>query len=138
MGNRSPVPEQPYIPGIATAADGAGDPAQSRKRQKRPGKPEETPGLKATIAAFDAAYRAAYSARPTWGGKQGAMMKRLVKAHGAEEVQRRIALLFEGVLTWPQPPYDLGVLVAQFDRLVASARSSARVRPSDVLGKVKP
>jgi len=128
-------PEQTSIPGIATT----GDRRTRKTRQRRAGKPEATPGLKLTIAAFDAAYRAAYNARPTWGAKQAAMVKRLVKAHGSDEVIVRIGRLFDGALSWPPAPYDVGVLVAQFDRLVAGAvKSTTRVRPSDVLGKVKP
>lgn len=131
-------PEQPSIPGIDTP----GAPARGkvrRTRQKRAGEPEAAPGHKETVAAFNAAYVKAYGARPTWGPKQGAMMKRLLAQHGPEEVQRRIELLFGGAIDWPRPPYDLGVLVSQFDRLVApTVAKPGRVRPSDVLGKVRP
>lgn len=131
-------PEQPSIPGIDTPSTGA-RPTPARTRQKRAGKPEAVPGYKATVAAFDAAYVKAYGARPTWGLKQGGMMKRLLAQHGPEEVQRRIELLFGGAVDWPRPPYDLGVLVSQFDRLVApTVAKPGRVRPSDVLGKVRP
>lgn len=137
MGNSKAAPEQTNIPGIAAAGAGA----RRKTRQKRAGKPEATPGLKATIAAFDASYRAAYSAKPTWGAKQCAMVKRLVAQHGADEVQKRIALLFAVGIDWPRPPWDVGALVAAFDRLVGvggRADPRNRVRPSDVLGKVKP
>jgi hypothetical protein len=90
-----------------------------------------------TVSAFHDAYVKAYSARPTWGAKQIGMVKRLVKQHGADEVQKRIALLFDaGLGKWPEPPYTVGVLVSQFDRLVVAVKSPQRVRPSDVLGKV--
>lgn len=131
MGN----PEQTSIPGIATA--GARRPRKTR--QKRAGKPEATPGLKDAIAAFHDAYVQAYGAKPTWGVARAAMMKRLVKEHGLDVVKERIDRLFTvGLGRWPEPPYTLSVLVSQFDRLVAVKSSPQRVRPSDVLGKVKP
>lgn len=106
---------------------------------KRRARPEGTPGFRETVATFTTAYARAYDgAKPTWGAKQGAMMKALLKQHGAEEVQRRIAVLFDRGLDWPRPPYTLAVLVAQFDRLVGTApAANARggVRPSDVLGR---
>lgn len=128
-------PEQPSIPGIDTVESGSGATAHSRKRPKRAGAPGDTPGLKVTVSAFHDAYVKAYDARPTWGAKQIGMVKRLVKQHGADEVQRRIAVLFEtGLGKWPEPPYTIAVLVSQFDRLVG-VKTGAR-RPSDVLGKV--
>lgn len=128
-------PEQTSIPGIATPSG----PTPRRTRQKRAGKPEGTPGLKEAIATFHDAYVQAYGSKPSWGVSRASMMKRLVKEHGLEEVKKRIDLLFTvGLGRWPDPPYTLGVLVSQFDRLVAVVKSSQRVRPSDVLGKVKP
>lgn len=129
-------PEQPSIPGIDTPSDGARA-TPARKRQKRAGATGDTPGLKVTVSAFHDAYVKAYDARPTWGAKQIGMIKRLVKQHGAEEVQRRIGALFSvGLGKWPEPPYTVGVLVSQFDRLVAVKSAPQHVRPSDVLGKV--
>jgi hypothetical protein len=62
-----------------------------------------------------------------------------VKEHGLDEVKRRIGILFErGLGRWPEPPYTIGVLSSQFDRLVATVTPRAGIRPSDVLGKVKP
>lgn len=132
MGN----PEQTNIPGIDMAGTGARS-GRSRTRQKRAGK-SETPGVKDAIAAFHDAYVQAYGAKPSWGVARAAMMKRLVKEHGLDEVKKRIDQLFTvGLGRWPEPPYTINVLVSQFDRLVA-VKSPQRVRPSDVLGKVKP
>lgn len=129
--------EQPSIPGIDTPSDGA-RPAPVKTRRKRAGAPSDTPGFKTTVSAFHDAYVKAYASRPTWGGKQLGSLKRLVKQHGAEEVQKRIALLFERGIDFPRPPWDVAALVVAFDRLVANAspQKPQRVRPSDVLGKV--
>lgn len=92
--------------------------------------PREPSPLTAVIAVFDAAYREAYGAGATWGAKQSAQLKRLIVAHGADEVTRRIGVLFSGMLDWPRPPYDLNALVSHFDRLVGV---SSRARPSEIL-----
>lgn len=90
------------------------------------------PGYAATIAAFHAAYEAQTGRKPTWGAKQGAMVKRLLEAHGADEVQARIGRLFAGAIAaWCHPPYDLGTLVQHFDKLAdVTAPPVAALRPS--------
>lgn len=95
-------------------------------------KPVADPGYAATIAAFDAAYAAQTGSKPTWGAKQGAMVKRLIAAHGAAETQARIARLFAGAIAaWCHPPYDLGTLVQHFDKLAdVTAPPVAAPRPS--------
>lgn len=90
------------------------------------------PELQRAIAAFDTRFQAAYASRPTWGLKQGAQLKRLIAAHGVDEVLARIGRLFDGHIAWPPPPYDLGALVAHFDKLVGS--SARKLRPSEILG----
>lgn len=105
--------------------------------QTAPAVIREPTELQLAIDAFDRAFTDAYGARPTWGAKQCAQLKRLLSAHGLDEVLRRMGLLFGGALSWPPAPYDLGVLVLQFDRLVAPT-SGRGVRPSDVLGRIKP
>lgn len=87
----------------------------------------EVEGLRPTIAAFDAAYRAKTGVAPTWGAKQTAMLKPLVKAHGAAEVQRRIEILFTAPPRWLRGPHDLGTLVSQFDKLAAPDRGPTQV-----------
>ena len=76
------------------------------------------------IQAFDTAYRLAYAGeRPTWGAKQAAMIKRLLASHGEAVVRERIESLFRDgprVLRWISGKYDLGTLVAHFDKLGAA------------------
>lgn len=123
------------FPGIGVPGEGTGKPTRGKKST-------DVVGVKQAITAFHDAFVKAYGAKPTWGVKNAAIMKRLVKEHGLDEVLRRIEVLFErGLGRWPEPPYTIAVLSSQFDRLVASVQPQqqrASVKPSDVLGKVKP
>jgi hypothetical protein len=83
---------------------------------RRPG----VPGYTETIDVFHRRYLAAYGQPPTWRAAEGSNLKRLLAAHGAEEVQRRIAILFESPPRWLTPPFSFGTLVANFDRLVVA------------------
>ncbi len=64
-------------------------------------------------------YRESYGADPTWGSKQGAQLNRLIKAHSADEVIRRLAILFASPPSWLKPPFDFSTLVQHFDKLVS-------------------
>ncbi len=89
------------------------------------------PGLAETRDAFDAAYREQNAgAKPTWGARQIAQLKKLISAHTAPEVQRRIAVLFSpGAPAFIRPPFDIGTLEFHFDKL-AQPSSSARASPA--------
>ncbi len=93
----------------------------------------------ATIALFDELFRAASGgAKPSWGAKQGKQIRALLKRHGAAEVQTRIRRLFSGALEWPAPPYDLGTLVAHFDKLVEVATSNPRaLTPQEIFDRAR-
>jgi hypothetical protein len=73
------------------------------------------------IAAFDAAFLSATGGRPTWGGKAGAIVSRLLKAHGYAELERRMRCMF----AWPQGewpvtcPPSLTMLAQHIDTFVA-------------------
>lgn len=92
-------------------------------------------GYQDVVDCFHRAYESAHSGHaPTWSAKTGAMIKRLIKAHGAVEVQRRIAVMFGNPPpAWPPGPYDIGVLVQHFDRFVEPPRANGthvgRVEP---------
>jgi hypothetical protein len=69
------------------------------------------------VAEFDGLYAEANGgARPTWGAKQGALVAKLLKAHGLEECRRRAANMFRAPPPWPPPPHDIGTLSQHFDR----------------------
>jgi hypothetical protein len=87
-------------------------------------------GYHETIAAFDTAYRQAYSQKPTWGGPEFANVKRLLAQHGADEVQRRIGILFSAPPAFLKPPHDFKTLVNHFDKLAAPSSGGSRTHGS--------
>jgi len=92
--------------------------APAPARKPRPAKPD-APGLQDTVAAFQAAYIAQNGVKPTWGDKQIAQLRRLLSQHGADEVQRRIAVLFGDACPafLANGSSDVGTLVQHFDKL---------------------
>ncbi len=62
-------------------------------------------------------------ARPLWRGKEGAIVKRLLKTHDADEIIRRARIMFYEKRRFPAPPYDIGTLSAHFDKFAASAKA---------------
>lgn len=100
------------------------------KKSKREPKPLND--YTRAVDAFDRAYKLAHGgATPTWGPKAGSQIKRLIAAHGADEVIARIERLFGGALDWPRPPYDLGTLVSHFDKLTANAQRR-KLTPAEI------
>lgn len=76
-------------------------------------------GYAETVDVFDRLYREHHAdAKPTWGGKQGKLLSGLLKAHGADEVQRRIRVLFTAAPDWIESR-DVGTLVQHFDKLAS-------------------
>ncbi len=97
-GNPTPKPEQPPKP------------------RREPSGPHQT-----AIAAFDAYYRGEHGgAKPTWNPKNAKLMSQLVKAHGVEEVVRRIRILKTAPPKFPPAPWDMGVFSQHFDKLAAA------------------
>lgn len=126
---------QKDLPGCGDTRVGEEVPTEGKKA--RAGRHTKTAGptVKVVISAFHDAYVKAYDARPTWGAKPTAMLKRLVAQHGVDECLKRLRVLFERGLDWPKPPYTVNIFVANFDRLVGNVAPATRgVRPSDVLG----
>lgn len=88
-----------------------------RKKNKKPKEPPPE-GFTGVVDAFHARFLSKYGTKPTWGAKQGSQVKALLKSHGAPEVTRRIAVLFDSPPSWLSGPFDLGTLVMHFDKLV--------------------
>lgn len=86
----------------------------------------------ALIAAFDAAYQVQTGTAPTWGGKQGAIAKRLLAAHSLADCLDRLARLFAGHLSWLSTPYSIGDLEQHFDKLapVVNGQRAGPARPA--------
>lgn len=131
--SHSPVSAPAPVQGseIAPAAPSSEPDKPAKAKRKAEAKPTP-PGYAATIATFHAAYEAQTGSKPTWGAKQGAMVKRLLESHGADETQARIARLFAGAIAaWCAAPYDIGTLVQHFDKLAdVTAPPVAAPRPS--------
>ena len=122
--------QQALLPSGASDADperepsGENDPSSGLDALKK--KVDALPAAKRNghqpaVDEFDRRYRAAYEgAKPTWGAKPIAQLKRLVAAHGVTEVVRRIGILFEHPPAFLQPPFDVGTLVQHFDKLAVA------------------
>lgn len=70
------------------------------------------------IDAFDRRFQTAYCRKPTWGGRQGKAIKRLLSAHGLDRVLVAIEVLFTSPPRYLSPPYDVGTLETHFDKLI--------------------
>ncbi len=105
-------------------------------RPAREPKLEPVEGFRETVALFHDRYASACDgAKPTWGAKQGAQIKRLLKAHGAAEVGRRITTLFESPPPWLRPPFDIGTLVQHFDKLSIASEQKASAGDDGAVGR---
>lgn len=82
-----------------------------------PAKTATPPGYQEFVAAWDAGFLARYGSKPTWGAKQGAIVKRLLKRHGFDVVAERARRLLSDPPSWVEGAVDLGFLESQFDRL---------------------
>lgn len=79
------------------------------------------------VDCFNDHYRQAYGSGATWGDKQGAMVKGLLASHSVDKIRRHIANLFERPPAHLKPPFDLGTLVANFDKLADAPRAGGFV-----------
>lgn len=71
-----------------------------------------------SIAAFTGYYgRTHGGAKPTWEGKNSALMARLVKAHGLDEIKRRLEILEHAPPKFPAPPWDMPTFSQHFDNI---------------------
>lgn len=89
---------------------------------------ERVDGYKETVAAFHNLFVTAYDSKPTWTAAHGAQLKRLINEHGADEVRRRITILFTAAPSWITPPFTFNTLVRHFDALVSESRTSSARR----------
>lgn len=92
------------------------------------------------VAEFDQRYRDRFRTKPTWGEKQGKLVKGLLAQHSAGEVIRRIEILFTSPPSWlDASALDLGTLVRHFDKLAAPSQPRLPLRARDpTVGRVEP
>ena len=82
----------------------------------------------AALSAFHTHYKNRYGAEPTWNNRTVAQLKRLVRAHGTDEVVRRIGILFSDAPAWINEPYTVPLLEGVFDALAVPASAIGRAK----------
>jgi hypothetical protein len=83
--------------------------------QKR--KPKTHPDRRRVMDLWTALYRNAYGEPPAWSGKERTLANTLA-GRGFETVERKARILFEDPPDWLKPPYTIGTLSSNWDRLV--------------------
>lgn len=135
----SPLRPRTYDLGSGTKDLG---PASSEHGASPAGDRAEPAAHRPVVDAFHGYYLATHeNAKPTWGAKQVAQIKRLVKAHGVAEVLRRIGVLGLSPPSWPAAPWDLATFVQHFDKLtgvVPVPASGGRASFFDVIDSLPP
>lgn len=106
-------------------------PERGGPRRRDGGGPSGRPGASeahvAVVDAFTRAYVAAYGEKPTWGAKQGAMVRGLLAKHGVDVVLARLGRAFSGGHWWGVT--TLEAFVRHFDELVPASTAPAERRP---------
>lgn len=121
------VPEVPDVHDVHTEE---GDATRARRVTRTEFRP--------VTDAFQTRFVVEYNRKPQWGGREIKHVKDLVRAHGTEEVVRRVHVMFDDPPNWLRPPFTLGTLVANFDTFVIGA-SSARAPKRDLrVGRYEP
>lgn len=91
------------------------------------------------VAEFDQRYRDRFRTKPTWGEKQGKLVKGLLAQHSAGEVIRRIEILFTAPPHWLDvSAIDLGTLVTHFDKLAEPSRRQQPRSRDPTVGRIEP
>lgn len=99
-----------------------------------PGSSPETPsGYVAFVGAFDRYFREANAgAKPTWGSKQGALVKSILAKHGLDECLRRAKRMFRSPPSWLTKgggSLTLTTLVSNFDAFAGDVPVTASKPP---------
>ena len=99
--------------------------------------------MRAVTDVFGALYRErAHGEHHRWFDRHFANAKKLIRESGADEVIRRIGILFDDPPRWLSPPFTFDTLVSQWNVLVVSASEAERAhnatRPSRRGGQFDP
>lgn len=131
--NKTRTPNEPIVIANANVIANASDLNTSTPRKRAS---TSHPDHKAFVQFFDELYAKHHGgAKPTWGGKAGALVKRLLTAHGIDECKRRAEILFTAAPNWITGR-DLQTLSAQFDKLATKQQRLAIGRAGGVGGHV--
>jgi hypothetical protein len=107
---RASVDTEGRSPEVSDNARGGG---RAGARSPQPG------AHRRVVGAFHAAFLAAYEATPTWGAREGRMVKELLKLHDESEVLRRMRVMFDEPRRFPPPPYTMAAFATHFDLFAA-------------------
>lgn len=115
-------------------------PDQEPELSLAPSAPRPQSDHGSVVAEFDQRYRDRYRSKPTWGDKQGKLVKQLLAKHSAGEIIRRIGILFTSPPTFLDgAAIDIGTLAQHFDKLAAPAQQRLPMRVRDpTVGRVEP
>ncbi len=80
-------------------------------------------------------YDVRYHSRPTWKAQDGRQLKRLIRAHSAEEVVTRLCNMFGGQLEWAAEPFTWNLFVHSFDALVPVLPKTVKARDLALLAE---
>lgn len=109
---------------LASRASQAGQGPRSPKRNE----PKPNTDHQTFITAFTELFKVANDGNsPSWGGKQGAIVKRMLKDHGLEACLTRAKNMFVAPPGWPPPPHDLATLSLHFDKFAVPHKSKGSV-----------
>lgn len=128
LSDPDPDPDQGAADAAPIAAVLSLFPDETTPKKRKPPK-AQVPGYSESVDVYFELYRAANAGRdPTWGAAQGSNLKRLLE-HGADEVQRRLRVMYSGAVPFPPPPYDFNTFVRNFDRYAGTPSSRGRWEP---------
>jgi hypothetical protein len=65
--------------------------------------------------------------KPTWDGRATNLLKQLLATHSADEIVRRMQIMFYEPRRFPAPPYDLSTLRFHFDKFAVSKAAGGMV-----------
>lgn len=113
---------------IATAGVGDSDKRAPASRDSDSGSDQH----RRVVDAFHQRFLYAYGKAPTWrgaaGGRSMRALKELREAHGADEVIRRIGIMFDAPPSWLRPPFTVSTLASNFDRLLMRSDNTRELR----------
>lgn len=82
---------------------------------------------KFVVGEFHRMYVDCYETKPSWSGREGMLIKRMLAMHSAEEIVRRMKIMFYEKRRFPQGPYTLSMLSVHFDAFVISKQPGGPV-----------
>lgn len=131
-GKKKPKPVTKRDERDVTESHGdARDALDKTRREESIGAPPPAKPLSESRRAsdhFQQRYVSAYSQKPDWSGKEGALLKGILAKSGgnADEFIRRTDLLFDGKgPAFLKPPFTLETISANWNRLVSTAGATA-------------